>query len=272
MSGSAPGRADWRRVAFRVITPGLVYRLTAWRRRQGADGGRLRLLEDGPCTARLRWSGPDGDDPVQMARWRAWMLDVVARCGGTRGTLREVRRVAGGESTYEYTVYWTERAQVAVAHTLLPALVAVTGLTVTALRIGVPPAAWLLVPFAGVTAYAVSRQRAARGNRSADAESGAAFRWLLERALAARPEPGTQADVGEAPPPEVSGSGPVVLEKDGEFWRAGYEGTTVMLRHSRGLALLVHLVRSPRRDIHVSELDSITPSGASPVARESPVP
>src|SRR5262249_26561318 len=86
-------------------------------------------------------------------------VDVVARCGGTRGTLREVRRVAGGESTYEYTVYWTERAQVAVAHTVLPALVAVTGLTVIALRIGMPPVAWLLVPFAGVAAYAVSRQR-----------------------------------------------------------------------------------------------------------------
>src|SRR5215467_5616062 len=121
MSEPLPGRAavhpglltdpryllDWQRMAFPATTPGIVYRLAAWRRTHGG-GGRLRFVDDGPGSARLRWSGPHGDDPVHVSRRRAWMLDVVARCGGTRATLREVRRVAEGETTYEYAVCWTE--------------------------------------------------------------------------------------------------------------------------------------------------------------------
>ena len=285
MSEPVPGRAglhrgrvtdlryllDWQRIVLRATTPGLVYRLAAWRPTHGGAGGRLSFVEDGPGSTRLRWSGPEGDDLVKVSRRRAWMLDVVARCGGTRATLREVRRVADGETTYEYAVYWTERARVARA--VVPGLVAAIALSTISLAIGgVPPAAWLLVPLAAVAAYALSRQRVVRGNRIADAECSVAFRWLLARALAVRPEPKPEPDLVEAPPAEALRPGYVVLEKDGEFWRVGYGGTTVMLRHSRGLALLVHLVRSPRRDIHVSELDSITPSGAFAAARESPVP
>jgi hypothetical protein len=61
------------------------------------------------------------------------------------------------------------------------------------------------------------------------------------------------------------------MEQEGDMWRVGYEGTTVRLRHSRGLALLAHLVWSPGHDVHVSELDAITPSSRSATSRGSPV-
>jgi hypothetical protein len=63
----------------------------------------------------------------------------------------------------------------------------------------------------------------------------------------------------------------VSIDREGDVWRIGYEGTTVRLRHSRGLALLAHLLWSPGRDVHVSELDAITPSGRSAASRTSPV-
>ena len=106
-------------------------------------------------------------------------------------------------------------------------------------------------------------------------ESGTAFRWLLARALAARQvHPGrlTRPGTIEAPPCGPLPSEIPVLEQTGEFWRISYGGTTALLRHSRGLVLLAHLVRCPGKHIHVRELDAITPSGGSAVAREAPTP
>src|SRR5262249_35521195 len=50
-------------------------------------------------------------------------------------------------------------------------------------------------------------------------------------------------------------------------WRIEYQGTAIMLRHSRGLTLLAHLVHCPGRAIHVRELDAMTPSGGAAVPR-----
>src|SRR5262249_58608978 len=102
-----------------------------------------------------------------------------------------------------------------------------------------------------------------------EAEAGAGFRWLLERALAMRRDAATQTE--DVSPTRLEAESPV-LEKDGEFWRIGYAGTTVLLRHSRGLALLAHLVRCPDRDIHVRALASITPSGGCAVPRAAHAP
>jgi hypothetical protein len=133
----------------------------------------------------------------------------------------------------------------------------------------VPVAAWLLLPIILAAAQALERRRVARRNLTAEVDAGAGFRWLLERALAIRRGTTVKA---EDVTPACAGNAPPVLEQDGQFWRVEYAGTTVLLRHSRGLALLAHLVRCPGRDIHVRELDSITPSGGSPMAREAPAP
>jgi hypothetical protein len=162
---------------------------------------------------------------------------------------------------------WTEAARPAPA--LVAGLVAASVLLATSHAIRMPAAAWLLVPIAAAAAHAMERRRVARGNRASEVEAGIGFRWLLQQASATSLEPGVQA---ENVAPVGPGTALPVLEQDGEFWRIGYEGKTVLVRHSRGLALLAHLVRCPGRDIHVRDLDSITPSGGSAVAREAPAP
>src|SRR5262249_50559475 len=152
---------------------------------------------------------------------------------------------------------------------LIAGLVAAVGLFAASYRATMPASGWILLPIAAAVAHVLERRRVARANVAADAEAGAGFRWLLEQALGARLE-ARAGSRGTAPAPPVGAS--PSLEKQGEFWRIAYGGTTVLLRHSRGLALLAHLVRCPGRDIHVRELDSITPSGGSAVAREAPAP
>lgn len=209
---------------------------------------------------------------MRCLRRQAWALGVVERCGGKRATLLEHACLAWGEPVCEYTVSWTEAARATPA--VLAGLAAAAGAVAVRGEVGMSAAGWVLVPIAAVAAHALERWRVARGTRAAAPVSGDAFRWLLAQALAAR----AAAAVFDAAP--VDARTPAaeedllapVLEQEGELWRIGYAGTTVLLRHSRGLALLAHLVRCPGRDIHVRELDSITPSGGSPAAAEASAP
>jgi hypothetical protein len=48
--------------------------------------------------------------------------------------------------------------------------------------------------------------------------------------------------------------------RDGDVWLLGYEGVTARLRHSRGLAILAHLLRNPGEEVPVRLLHAITPT------------
>jgi hypothetical protein len=62
------------------------------------------------------------------------------------------------------------------------------------------------------------------------------------------------------------------VRREGDFWRICFASKTVLIRHSRGLSLLVHLLRNPGEEIHVSALDALSPSDvAAPVAGSAPV-
>jgi hypothetical protein len=257
----------WRHFLFRMVPAGIVYRMAAWRRSCGALSGQLVVVERRRGRARLRYSTSHEDDSAECLRRQAWALAVAERCGGKRVTLREDGCLADRQPACEYTVSWAEVAGPAPA--VITGLVAVVGLFAASYTSTVPAAAWISLPIAAGLAHVLERRRAARGNVAAEAEAGAGFRWLLEQALGARPE--AIADAEATTPASPVGASPS-LEQEGEFWRIGYGGTTVLLRHSRGLALLAHLVRCPGRDIHVRELDSITPSGGSAVARAAPAP
>src|SRR5262249_61311921 len=111
-------------------------------------------------------------------------------------------------------------------------------------RSPVPP--WRGAPAPAAAAFAPEGAGPGRAARAAHDESGAAFRWLLARAVAARQVVPPQS--GGMPTPDTGASSLPVLEQEGEFWRIAYAGTTVLLRHSRGLALLAHLVRCPGRE------------------------
>jgi hypothetical protein len=269
-------RQAWQRPLLRMVTPGMAYRLAGWERSRSSGAGRLVVLERGPGRARLRYSTSREDDRARCLRRQAWALDVVEHCGGKRKTLQEHACLAWGDPACEYTVSWTEPTRATPA--VLAGLLAAVGVAAAWGEAGMPASRWLLVPIAAAAAHALERWRAGRGDHAAASTSDVAFRWLLARALAARPAAPDAAAVRDAAPldartpPAEAGVLTPVLEQEGDFWRIGYEGTTVLLRHSRGLALLAQLVRCPGRDVHVCELDSITPSGGSAVAAEAPAP
>src|SRR5262249_23309725 len=52
------------------------------------------------------------------------------------------------------------------------------------------------------------------------------------------------------------------VRREGDFWRVTFAAKTVLIRHSRGLSLLGHLLCNPKQRIHVAGLDAIIPSGA----------
>ena len=176
--------------------------------------------------------------------------------------------MCSGEPACEYVVSWTPRPRVVA----VAAATAIAALGVVAIMavVGLPSATWGLVPVVAVAVYAVERGRCARTGPAASAESAAAFRWLLGQVASARAETrGSVAPPGDLPtaPVEARQPGAPLLTQEGEFWRIEYQGTAVMLRHSRGLTLLAHLVRSPGRAIHVRDLDAMTPSGGAAIPR-----
>jgi len=248
-----------------TLMPSVASRLAERTRTESAAGGRFVLVRHGRGTAHLRYEAPAGDDRAACLQRQVRGLDVLVDSGATRATLNEEKCIARGDPACEYTFFWadTPRLASAAAAGLVAALLALSP------ALGNSAAAWFLVPLTAVTAYGVERRHAVRRNRVADAEAGETFRWALARALATRAGETVQAD---EIPTSTSRTDLPVLDQDGDFWRVGYEGTTVMLRHSRGLTLLAHLIRCPGVDIHVRDLDSITPSGRSPVATHGPAP
>jgi hypothetical protein len=262
---AAPQDPGWV-LLHRAATPGLVYRLAGWRRVAAIGDGRLVIQVHGRGSAHLYYRNPDGEGRDACLRRQTWILRIPASCGASRATLREEGCLAHGDAACGYVVTWAEAPRLATA--VLAGVLAAAAVASTRLP-AVSPTSWLIVPAVILTTYAFERRRVARTNPLASAQSGAAFRWLVGRALAGEQTHGVgQTDTRSARRP---GAG-VVIEQEGGVWRVAYQGTTIRLRHSRGLALLAHLVRSPGREIHVSELDAITPSGGSAVARNAPAP
>jgi class 3 adenylate cyclase len=255
-------------IVARLAGPAAAYRLAAWRRAQIARHGPLVLVDHRAGSARLRCSESHDDARARCLRRQAWLLRIVADAGGTRATVREDRCICSGEAACEYVVSWTARPRA----TTVAAAAAIVALGVVAAlpHVRRPSPAWALVPVAAGATYAVERRRYAPSARASSAESSAAFHWLFGQVVAARaeaaaPDAAPSDDDGE--PVEARPPGIPVMEQEGEFWRIEYQGTAIMLRHSRGLTLLAHLVRCPGRAIHVRELDAMTPSGGAAIPR-----
>jgi hypothetical protein len=232
-----------------AATPRLVYRLAAWRPPAAMAGGRLVIRTAERGSARLSYQTPAGADRAACLRRQTWALRVPASCGASHATLEEGGCAARGDGTCEYLLTWTEEARLAPA--------ALVGACATGALLATRPtpdaAAWLLFPAATAVVYTVARWRSARANARAAKKSDETFSALVASTHAA-----------SCRSPGLS------MEQEGEMWLLAYEGTTLRLRHTRGLALLAHLVRSPGQEIHVSALDAITPSGGSGAARAAP--
>jgi hypothetical protein len=255
-------------IVARLAGPAVAYRVAAWRRAHAARHGPLVLVEHRTGSASLRCSESHEDARMRCLRRQAWLLHIVACAGGTRVTVREDRCICSGDPACEYVVSWTARPL--VTPVAAAAAIVALGLVAALTHVTRPSATWALVPAVAVATYAVERRRCARTARTSSAESGAAFRWLLGQVVAAHaeaPAPVAVPSDNHAEPVEARPPGVPVMEQEGEFWRIEYQGTAVMLRHSRGLTLLAHLVRCPGRAIHVRELDAMTPSGGAALPR-----
>lgn len=185
------------------------------------------------------------------------MLRVLASCGAYQGTLREEACLARGDNRCEYVVTWAREPSPALAAGVgIVAALAATPLS------GAVTGIWLLVPAAIAATYGFERWRFGWAAPLARTQAAASFHWLVAKAFPALPEeaPEPGASLPEFTAPEDVG---VRIEREGDVWLVAYEGTTVRLRRSRGLVLLAHLIHNPRQDIHVSDLDAITPSGGS---------
>src|SRR5438132_1609907 len=74
------------------------------------------------------------------------------------------------------------------------------------------------------------------------------------------------ARTGEPAMPAAASTGApdegCVLRQEGDFWRITFERKTVLIQSSRGLSLLVHLLRNPGAEIRVTTLAALVPSDA----------
>src|SRR6185436_16047437 len=108
--------------------------------------------------------------------------------------------------------------------------------------------------------HAIEVERVRRANRATDEVFAVAFRRATSSA-SARPV----VDDAEPAPAEPLPTPAVEVEqasvrREGDFWRVSFASKTVLIRHSRGLSLLVHLLCNPEQEIHVSALDALIPS------------
>src|SRR5581483_3761456 len=257
--------ASGRHPFWRSATFGLV----AWSRPTVAWPASLVALEQRRGLAHLRHDARDSDDRETCVRRQARVLESVRRVGGRRATLHERSCASWADGACEYVVSWEE--PVTAAPTAIAGAVLAFGLVLATQVAGLPGVAWAALPASVAALHAGRVRRSARANRMADRNAVLAFRWLVERAKTRRAqaeEAGDRACSGAAAPARQV----PILEKDGDFWRIQHDGTSVLLRHSRGLALLARLVDSPGQGIHVRDLDAMTPSGGTAIARESPAP
>jgi hypothetical protein len=127
--------------------------------------------------------------------------------------------------------------------------------------------AWALPAIAAGAAQAIETARVADANRRTTAAFGAAFR----RAVGSVATRGAVAEPAAAAAVAMAVSGNEVDEafvrQEGDVWRIGFASKTVLIRHSRGLSLLVHLLRNPGVEMHVSALDASSPSDGGGTVR-----
>jgi hypothetical protein len=189
---------------------------------------------------------------------QAKLLALPARLRLPPLVLEEAACAAGGDAACEYVLHGRQSPRWA-----LVGLAAGCGLVIGLLA-GAPFTATILLGVLGLAVAAAAEQwRARRTDVATRAASSRAFRWLVRQARVPSSRSPLEAS-GPAPEPGRAPEAEVIFEQEGDVWRATYAEVTIRIRHSRGLALLSHLVRHPGEELHVQVLDGLVPSaGAS---------
>ena len=215
----------------------------------------------GPGWVRLRCASEAPERRRCLERQGA-LLALPTRFGLAPFILEDASCVARGDTACEYLLHSRSA----------PRWVLVVAATSVGLALGVIarlaiPSILLLGTLGAAAAYAVERWRSERADRTTRIVSSRAFRRFVEGARAAEPtSPAGTGAVVEALPANGSDRHPV-LEQEGDVWRVTYEGTTIRIRHSRGMALLSHLLRHPGEELHVQALDALVPSAGGGTER-----
>jgi hypothetical protein len=256
-SGAAPPK--WLQL---FATPGLLYRGRVGRRWLTAGTGRMAVHQRALCRAVVRYTAAEGQSRA-MCLWRQSRLAQRPRAWGLPpAVVREMRCLAHGDEACEYVVHWHARARWTA--TVVAACVTSTGLSWTGAAPGI---AWSLPAIVASLVYAIEGERVRRANRATDDAFAVAFRRATSSAVRFD---SFDAEVAAEPAPIDADR--ASLRREGDFWRVSYASKIVLVRHSRGLSLLVHLLRNPNQEIHVSALDALIPSDtALPMAPSAPV-
>jgi hypothetical protein len=241
-----------------IATPGLLYRGRAGRACVTAGAGRIAVHQRGLGAATIRYTIAQTQSRL-VCLWRQARLAQRPRAWGLPpAVVHETRCLARGDDACEYVVHWQASPRWS------PAIVAAVATSASLAWGSVGPGiAWSLPAIAATLAHAIEIERARRANHLTVTAFGAAFR----RAAAAAPARPVATDAEPVPTgPATVPTGeaePASLRREGDFWRISFASKTVLVRHSRGLSLLVHLLRNPGEEIHVSALDALSPSDAA---------
>jgi len=220
----APGRGRWLRW---FATPGLLYRSRAWAGWLTGGGGRIACAAHGLGSATMRYTGADYRGRFTCLFRQGRLMHLPTVWGLPSAVVEETQCLARGEDACVYEVHWHGRPR------WTPAVVA-----------------------AGVT---IETRRVRAANRVTVGVFASAFR----RAATGLAPP---ARTGEPAMPAAASTGApdegCVLRQEGGFWRITFERKTVLIQSSRGLSLLVHLLRNPGAEIRVTTLAALVPSDA----------
>ena len=252
-----PGRPRWLRW---IATPGLLYRGRAGHAWMSAEHGRVSVRMQGLCAATIRYTAAGtGAGTHLLCLWRRARLAERPRAWGLpSAVVRETRCLGRGDEACEYVVHWHMEPRWTAA--MVAAAAAVASLAAGGVATGI---AWTLPAIAAGAAHAIETARVAAANRRTTAAFGAAFRRAV----------GSVATRGAGAEPPVAAAVPAnevdepFLRQEGDVWRIGFASKTVLIRHSRGLSLLVHLLRNPGVEMHVSALDASSPSDGGGTVR-----
>ena len=113
----------------------------------------------------------------------------------------------------------------------------------------------------------IERERARLAAASGDAEAARQHEQAA-RDLYAALEMRLPKEWQNAPPPGEKASAPaaarISIEPRGEACEITFDGKSALIKHTKGMAMLVRLIRQPNSDIHVLELsDSNFPAGSA---------
>ena len=249
--GHAPGGARWLRW---FTTPGLLYRSRAQAGRLTGGAGSITCTARGLGSATMRYTAADSGGRFACLFRQARLMHLPTVWDLPPAVVRETRCLARGDDVCAYMIHWHGRPR------WTPAVVA-AGVTIAGLE-WLSATSWIascVAALAAGLAQALETRRVRAANRVTATVFAAAFRQAATGLAPPAPAEQVVPAVGATSAPD---EGPV-LRQEGDFWRITFEGKTVLIRHSRGLSLLAHLLRNPGEEIHVMALAALIPSDAA---------